>query len=121
YVDGDPVYQFNVGYRLRRLFGDGERFACENGQLFRLIRQPDSSGRLRLSRQAVSNPETDHWQERWRRLVGQIRKTCREPQHAAFQTVGITEDEFQQRVLVWIDHIGEVYQLASGPEESLDC
>lgn len=72
YFGSDPVYHFNRSLKLRRLFQDGQHYKATQGNLARLIRDPDAPN-LKFSAHELSTAETDDILARMNHLLRTLR------------------------------------------------
>ncbi|MEM1224490.1 MAG: hypothetical protein AAGJ40_02270 [Planctomycetota bacterium] len=120
FENSDPVFQFNVSSRLRRVFKDAVRYAAHGGLLHELVRQPDPSGRLRLERRVLTGDESAVMTSRWSQIFHRLNHAV-EDECADLETVGIEPSLWRAEVTAALQSIGAIYRVANAPSESANC
>ncbi len=109
----DPVIQFNTSGQLRRVYLNSEKLAAHNRSLTRLARSKDSAARMKMQWQPLSADEQADVLQTIQQSLNRLQNTLAS---GSFQieTIGLTADEFMQRVQVWLASVN-VTNIAMSP------
>jgi len=92
YFGSDPVYQFNAGGELRRMYAGGALYAADRGQLVAIERQPSTSGRVQLARTPLSAAAAGGLMAEMNRRLGGLERSLREGRFQTLRTVPAAVD-----------------------------
>lgn len=113
YCGPDPVFQFNAGQQLRRVFFEGERYAADARHLVRLDRAA-RGGKVQFVAKHVSEDRYAAIIESLDRWIGDLRLVVTQG-HAEWRVADQQEAAFHQQLSRWLDAMPQPIEIADSP------
>ncbi|WP_404310051.1 hypothetical protein [Neorhodopirellula lusitana] len=102
FVDADPVFQFNSAGELRRAYVNGRKLAADQGKLCELVRSPNPTGQISLSRQALNGEQFLAVQDRFKRATDELQAALSHPD-TKIEAIGVAPTTLVQSIRDWLD------------------
>lgn len=113
YCGPDPVFQFNAGQQLRRVFFAGERYAADARHLVRLDRA-SRGGKVQFVPKEVSEDRRAAIMQSLERWIGDLR-LANTTEHAEWRVADQQDAVFHQQLSGWLDALPQPIEIADSP------